>query len=163
MKYVPMTRRSFVASAAGAAFMVVLPGCGSESGLGENDRRALLRMARLLYPHDALADDVYTEVLQSLQSRATHDPVLAEALRAGIEELDRAAGRDWRTAPTEDQIEALGRIEGGASFNTVQDAVRAQLYEHPDVWSLIGYEGSSVEYGGYLLRGFDDIDWLPED
>lgn len=163
MKYVYMTRRSFLTSAAGAAFIVALPGCGLEAGLGENDRRALLRMARLLYPHDALADDIYAEVLQPFQSRVADDRAMAAALRAGFEELDRAAGRDWRTAPTDDQIEALQRIEDAAFFETVQGAVRTQLYEHPEVWNLIGYEGSSVEYGGYVHRGFDDIDWLPED
>jgi hypothetical protein len=30
------------------------------------------------------------------------------------------------------------------------------------VWPLFGYEGSSLEYGGYLERGFDDIGWLPK-
>ena len=29
------------------------------------------------------------------------------------------------------------------------------------VWAKLGYQGSSIEYGGYLHRGFDDIDWLP--
>ncbi len=163
MKYVPITRRSFLASATGAAFMVALPGCGQEAGLSEEDGRTLLRMSRLLYPHDALGDQVYAEVLQPLRSRAAGDRALAAALRAGLEELDRVAGRDWQTAPADAQIEALARIEGGAPFKTVQEAVRTQLYEHPEVWNLIGYEGSSVEYGGYLHRGFDDIDWLPED
>ncbi len=27
---------------------------------------------------------------------------------------------------------------------------------------MVGYEGSSVEYGGYKERGFSDIDWLPK-
>ena len=35
------------------------------------------------------------------------------------------------------------------------------LYRNREVWQLVGYEGSSVEYGGYIDRGFDDIDWLP--
>ena len=163
MLYVYMTRRSFLSSAAGAALIVALPGCGPKSGLGENDKRTLLRMARLLYPHDALADDIYVEVLQPLQAQAAGDAALAADLRAGFETLDGAAGADWRTAPADNQIETLGRIEDGAFFGTVQEAVRTQLYEHPDVWRLIGYEGSSVEHGGYINRGFDDIDWLPED
>ena len=40
-------------------------------------------------------------------------------------------------------------------------AVRAELYYLPAVWALLGFEGSSVEFGGYVDRGFDDIDWLP--
>jgi len=30
------------------------------------------------------------------------------------------------------------------------------------VWKHIDYPGSSKEYGGYINRGFNDIDWLPE-
>ena len=29
-------------------------------------------------------------------------------------------------------------------------------------WPLFGEEGSSWEKGGYINRGFDDIDWLPK-
>jgi hypothetical protein len=37
------------------------------------------------------------------------------------------------------------------------------LYSNPQVWPLFGYQGSSLEYGGYLERGFDDIAWLPKE
>jgi len=36
------------------------------------------------------------------------------------------------------------------------------LYNQHDVWTKLGYEGPSWEKGGYLERGFNDIDWLPE-
>jgi hypothetical protein len=36
------------------------------------------------------------------------------------------------------------------------------LYSQPDVWPYFGYEGPSNDKGGYLHRGFDDIDWLDE-
>jgi hypothetical protein len=29
------------------------------------------------------------------------------------------------------------------------------------VHELLGYEGPAYEKGGYLHRGFDDLDWLP--
>lgn len=156
------TRRSFLVSVAGAAFLVAVPGCGLGTRLGERDRRGLLRMARLLYPHDALADEVYAEVLQPLRDRSAKDPALETALHAGLEELDRVAGRDWRTAPPDVQVRALNEVQDRAFFKTVQTAVRTQLYERPEVWKLIGYGGPSAEHGGYLHRGFDDIDWLPE-
>ena len=31
-----------------------------------------------------------------------------------------------------------------------------------EVWPKFGYEGSSAEHGGYIKRGFADIDWLPK-
>ena len=35
------------------------------------------------------------------------------------------------------------------------------LYNQTEIWPKFGYEGSSAEHGGYLHRGFNDIDWLP--
>ena len=29
-----------------------------------------------------------------------------------------------------------------------------------DVWPIFGYQGESFSQGGYIERGFDDIDWL---
>jgi hypothetical protein len=26
---------------------------------------------------------------------------------------------------------------------------------------MVGYGGSAIEQGGYINRGFDEIDWLP--
>jgi hypothetical protein len=34
------------------------------------------------------------------------------------------------------------------------------LYNQKEVWPLFGYEGESYSQGGYIDRGFDDIDWL---
>jgi len=30
------------------------------------------------------------------------------------------------------------------------------------LWQVLGYQGPSFELGGYLNRGFNDLDWLPE-
>jgi hypothetical protein len=40
--------------------------------------------------------------------------------------------------------------------------VITSLYDDREVWSLLGYEGPSFAQGGYLKRGFDDLDWLPD-
>ncbi len=34
------------------------------------------------------------------------------------------------------------------------------LYNQQEVWAILGYEGESASKGGYINRGFDDIDWL---
>ena len=163
MKQTFITRRTFLTSAAGAAIVAALPGCSRGTRRHEEERRALLRMARLLYPHNALDDQVYVDVLQPLLARADRDVALAADLRAGVAMLDAGADGNWLTASPDHQLKALERLEEGTFFKTMQTAVRIRLYQHQTVWNLIGYEGSSVEYGGYIHRGFDDIDWLPED
>ena len=146
---------------ASAALVATLPRCSPTIGRDELERRVLLRMARLLYPHDDLDDAVYREVLDPLFVRAAADEALTSELRAGIEVLDREAGGNWREASAERQLDALEAIEPTPFFATMRDAVQQELYEHPAVWELVGYEGPSVQLGGYLHRGFDDIDWLP--
>jgi len=163
MKDTKITRRDFAILAAGGALLSVFPGCALEAGISKTDTQALLRVARLLYPHDDLRDEVYKEALLPLRERAVATDNLAEVLHFGLEELDRVVGGEWSTAPEDVQVDALKRIENGIFFDTVQDDVRTELYLHPETWKLLGYEGSSVEYGGYINRGFDDIDWLTED
>ena len=36
------------------------------------------------------------------------------------------------------------------------------IYDDHEVWERLGYEGASFDQGGYLHRGFDDLDWLPD-
>ena len=120
-----------------------------------------MRLARLLYPHDALDDSVYADALRPLLSRADRDVALAADLRAGLAMLDARAGGSWRAASPDVQLDALERLEEERFFQTLRTAVRNRLYQHPVVWTLLGYEGSYLEFGGYLHRGFDDIAWLP--
>jgi hypothetical protein len=81
-------------------------------------------------------------------------------VKAGCAELDSLSGGDWLAADAESQIAAMKAMENSTFFTRVQGAVREELYNQPVVWKLLGFEGSSVEFGGYIDRGFDDIDWL---
>lgn len=36
------------------------------------------------------------------------------------------------------------------------------LYDDAEAWDALGYEGESFDKGGYIHRGFNDLDWLPE-
>jgi len=121
----------------------------ADSSNGNSDE--LTRMARLLYPHDGIADNVYAEVIDSILSGA--------AMTA----LNAAQNGDWFEASENDQIAAMRAVEHEAFFAAILGNVQARFYNHPKVWELIKYPGSSVQFGGHVDRGFDDIDWLPED
>lgn len=124
---------------------------------------ALARMSRLLFPHDGVSDDVYAEVVDGILSDAANDAAMAPMLNDAVSALDAAQGGDWFEAAEVEQIAAMQVVEGEAFFTAILDSVRARFYNHPQVWKHIKYPGSSVEFGGYVDRGFDDIDWLPED
>jgi hypothetical protein len=86
---------------------------------------------------------------------------LRSSLDQALSALDAATGGDFLAANAEAQVAAMRGIESQPYFATIQGQVLPRVYNHPLIWKHIGYPGSSVEYGGYKDRGFNDIDWLP--
>lgn len=124
---------------------------------------AMVRMARLLFPHDALSDDTYAEILdQALSATATSDAFTAH-LEAASRALDASAGGRWADMDETAQISAMAAIESEPFFAAIRDQVRAGVYMSAAFWEHVGYPGPSKHMGGYLNRGAGDIDWLPED
>ena len=78
-------------------------------------------------------------------------------LAAGLDALGDLDGLD------DDAVTAkLEAVQAEPFFRLVHSTTVVTLYDDHEVWQLLGYEGSSFEKGGYLHRGFDDLDWLPE-
>ena len=123
----------------------------------------LVRMARLLFPHDGIADDVYAVVIDSILTDSANDAAMMGMLNEVVSALNAAQNGEWFEAGVDEQIAAMQAVEGEAFFAAILGNVQARFYNHPKVWELIRYPGSSVEFGGYVDRGFNDIDWLPED
>lgn len=119
----------------------------------------LVRVARLLAPHDEISDRHYAEVLDTAVN------VFGGNLRASLADtetaLDAAAGGDFLAADADIQLAAISSIENAAHFQDTVYAVKLFLYGHPAAWRIMGYEGPSWQFGGYAGRGAGDIDWLP--
>lgn len=124
--------------------------------------KLLASMARQLYPHDVDAS-VYADVMDSVLSAAASDPQLQKSLDQATSQLNDASGGDFLAAGENLQLVAMKGMEQASWFTAIQGQVLPRIYNHPVIWKHIGYPGSSVEYGGYKDRGFNDIDWLPED
>jgi hypothetical protein len=60
----------------------------------------------------------------------------------------------------EQRVALLREIQQTDFFGKLRSDLIVSLYNNPEVWPKFGYEGSSAEHGGYINRGFDDIDWL---
>ena len=60
----------------------------------------------------------------------------------------------------EDRVAILRSIEEDAFFQQIRGGLVTGLYNQKEVWPIFGYEGASFEYGGYIDRGFNDINWL---
>lgn len=120
----------------------------------------LLQMARDIYPHDQVPDRFYAVAVKGYDSEASKALV-----EAGVAELDAAAKAqghaDYLSAGwEEDRVKVLQAVEGTVFFQTVRAGLVTGLYNQKEIWPIFGYEGESFSQGGYIERGFDDIDWL---
>lgn len=116
---------------------------------------ALVELANALYPHDGLNQSCYARTAALVMSEALSDPHLALLLRSGIADFTAGGPKDDVTGWLESQV-------GTRFFEFVQRRTCFHLYDDREVWQIFGYPGSSFERGGYLTRGFNDLDWLPE-
>jgi hypothetical protein len=115
----------------------------------------LVLMARDIYPHDRLADIYYIKAVTPYDAKAGGDAAFHKMIDSGVAELDAGAQKSHKTNYLQVPWEAdrVKKIRG--------DLV-VSLYNQPEVWPKFGYEGASADKGGYLHRGFNDLDWLPE-
>ena len=134
----------------------------SHGDLDKVTMNGMVRMARLLFPHDAMSDEFYAGVLDSALAATASDSSFAELLKAADAALNSAKAGKWADLDEEQQLAVMREVEGMGFFAAIQGAVRAGVYLNPVFWEHIGYPGSSKEHGGYLHRGSGDIDWLPE-
>lgn len=183
----PLSRRMFLTrSSAVAVGVTVLPAAGLIASAGEANAvdfgeayalelkslnssagKTLLKMARDIFPHDKVPQKLYADAIAPYDQLAAKDPDLKKLLNKGIEQLNAAAvarhGKAYADIPGEgERVVLLYEIEQSAFFQKVRGDLIFGLYNNKEVWPYFGYEGSSWEKGGYLDRGFNDINWLPK-
>jgi len=174
MQQPSLTRRRFIVALAalcGAAGSALKPDLFSVSrawaeSAGPPDgalRETMVRMARLLYPHDALSDDVYAAVLDQALSDMASGEAFSRQLDEAAAALAEQTGGAWLGLDPAAQIQAMRDIETEPFFVAVENQVRAGIYMGAAFWKHVGYPGPSKGFGGYRYHGAGDIDWLPEE
>ena len=171
------SRRSFLQ---GAATTVPVVAVAASAGIGIEDAwaadattltpatlKTLVKMARDIYPHDILVDSYYITAIKPWDGKAAKDPAIKAMLEDGVRRLDQDAHDRHKLAyvqvPWEaDRVVLLQGIEQTDFFKKIRSDLVVSLYNQEELWPKFGYEGSSAEHGGYLNRGFNDVDWLPK-
>ncbi len=158
------SRRDFVLTASALAGVGVLSGCArkeSETSPEAQDFDAVTALIRQMFPHDGIAQSTYADIAvivrQKLNSEANWPSLQAEGAAAF------EAQGDWAALDDAGRVAAAKVISDTAFFKTVYQTALFEFYSHSDVWRHLGYPGASWPEGGYINRGFDDINWLPED
>jgi hypothetical protein len=118
----------------------------------------LMSTARTIVPHDKLDDSAYALVVSAVNSDAGKDANLHAMIKDGLATL----GPIFTTNPESERVAALQKIESSAFFQTMRVKTLQVLYANPIAYAHFGYEGEAFSKGGYLLRGFNDLRWLPE-
>jgi hypothetical protein len=130
-----------------------------------DSRRNLVRLLRVAYPHRRFPDGPYERTADAIIGQVAdslwHRLVLTEGL-ASLDARAKVLGRDaFVDLDDETALGLLRKTEDAAFFTFIRSVAVVTLYDDAEVHQLLGYEGPSFEQGGYLERGFDDLDWLP--
>ena len=169
-----LSRRDFLASGSAAALLTITATaviCPTESwglavkALKPETMRSLIHMARDIYPHDRLGDRIYALALKGLDTTAAKDATIRDMLELGVKNLNGASELAHKSSFTElgwedERLKLLRQIETSPFFQKVRSTLVTGIYNNREVWMRLGYEGPSAGKGGYIKRGFDDVDWL---
>lgn len=166
-----LTRRRFVTIGTALGVVSFLPGTAGFVRAAEwraftaHEGATLVRLLRDLFPHDDLADSHYVTALKPLDEQAAGDKDTRNRLSDGVRDLDKramaAADRAFADVPDEaTRVRLIAAIEGTPFFAAVYGTCQTPFYNNSDIWPKFGFEGPSAPYGGYIDRGFNDLDWL---
>ena len=175
LKDTDLTRREFVA-ASGAGLVGTLALAAGPIALLAPSRtwalalerldphtgETLIHVTRHIYPHDSLENAVYALVVKALDAEAAANDGTATLLSEGVAELDLAGDKRFLELDAPEQRRAVEERAGTAFFEKVRSTAVVALYNNDMAFAHFGYEGSSFDKGGYLTRGFNDLDWLPD-
>ncbi len=165
-----MTRRELLSRTAAVGTLVVFGGgivaapdgawATEVTTISEHEMATLIQMARDIYPHDKVGDEYYVTAVKGYDSEGSITMV-SEGV-AALDAMAKAAGANSyiETKWEDNRVDLLKQIEDGGFFQAIRGGLVTGLYNQKDVWPIFGYEGESFSKGGYLHRGFDDINWL---
>lgn len=122
--------------------------------------KTIIQVARDIYPHDRVPYRYYAKACKSFDSTD-----LKSDIEEGIEFLNKLAQakhkKDYVNVGWEtERVALLEQIENTKMFQALRGSLVTGLYNQQEVWPIFGYQGASFEHGGYINRGFDDIEWL---
>ena len=158
-------RLSRIAVAISAAGWFVQARAGDTSGANVSAHNQAALIAELSYqllPIQAPQSALYQSVVHALMNQLTQRPGAAELIRQGVETFNGFTGKPWLELTAKERRQVIQALFDTPFVSMVRWTTQEVVLRDRQIWNQLGYQGSSIEKGGYLHRGFDDIDWLPE-
>jgi hypothetical protein len=159
-----ISRRSFIFGAVASTvytslWSINIAKAKISAGSNKEDKELLIKMVRTLYPHDRFPEGPYVRTTEDVIKKGNSSPEKAIMLQQGIDQLKNANFAKLNFKKSTKFLTNMGRTD---FFEHVRGTSTVTLYNDKEVWELLGYEGYSSDQGGYINRGFNDLDWLPE-
>jgi hypothetical protein len=138
---------------------VAVPGTAKAPAVDEHAQ--LTRMVRVMFPHAKFPDGPYERCAKAILDGAGDDLRLRTQLTQGLRDLDATGAKPFRDLDDAAALALLEGIQQSEFFQSVRGAVITSLYDDPEVWAQLGYEGDATQNGGYA-GNYGALDWLPE-
>ena len=126
------------------------------------ETETLAQLAYFLLPVLEPTHPRYRMVADRVVAQASQVPPIAGLVSAGIAALNEGGEKPWLTLSPAEREKVVGTLAGTPFFGFMRFTSSEVVMREPTLWQRLGYQGSAIEHGGYLHRGFDDIDWLPK-
>lgn len=130
-----------------------------DPGKDDMSRTMLVRVLKVAFPHANFPDSAYIRTADAVFAAAEGTPASKLSFAAALSDLEQEGFSGLNDA---EALERLKALEAAPFFALTRATAVVTLYDDPEVWEVLGYEGPSFDKGGYLNRGFNDLDWLPE-
>ena len=122
----------------------------------------LVRVIKVAFPHNAFPDGPYERTAEHIIATAAASPYQTAQLGQGLVSLDSLRDKPFAELDAAEALAVLEQIQHTPFFQLVRSTTVVFMYSDREVWKVVGYEGESSHLGGYVDRGFDDLDWLPD-
>ena len=122
----------------------------------------LVRMIKVAFPHRGFPDGPYERTADHIIATAATSAFQTAQLGQGLVSLDALRDKPFAELDGAEALAVLEEIQHTPFFQLVRSTTVVFMYSDRDVWEVLGYEGESSDKGGYVDRGFDDLDWLPD-
>ena len=130
--------------------------------LPDDAQARLVRVIRAAFPHRGFPDGPYERTAEHILVTVSGNAFQTAQLGQGLLALDALRGKPFAELDSAEALAVLEEVQHTPFFQLVRSTTVAFMYSDRDVWEVLGYEGESSDKGGYVDRGFDDLDWLPD-
>lgn len=128
----------------------------------DDARAVLVHIIKTAFPHANVPDGPYERMADRIIAAADEETWFRLKLLQGVETLNSMADGTFADLDPEAATEALKGVEHMDFFAFIRRQTVLEMYDDEEIWSAVGYEGPSFDKGGYIDRGFNDLDWLPD-